>query len=140
MRSAGIFVAVCILLSSPGFARAQVDPLKKEELRWAKEVLTDFLTAASKEQNANAAALLTKELNDSTQLKTPPFFWQNLVGKKLGSLSQEEILVGQDEAVFRGVLTGGDQEYDFVARVTKEQERKVWRICYFSMTERKKAK
>ena len=66
--------------------------------------------------------------------------WTPLIYSPTVTFTTEEILIDQDEAVFRGSLKHKDKEYTFVVRVVKGTDQRVWRICYLRAVEQKKPK
>jgi hypothetical protein len=107
------------------------------ELKWAKGILADFFRGASDNTfPASARALLSSE-DLQKESRDDDWGWRFVKG---WTLTREEIL--EDEAVFQGTLNKGEGtlEHDFVIRITKGKQERVWRIVYLHMRERKKEK
>jgi uncharacterized protein (TIGR03067 family) len=122
-------------------APSKPDP-KEAELKWAKEVASDFLTAGLHHNYPSAETLVTadfkkalKEGNDSVteQLK------QVVIVREAESwvITCAEIAPDQDEALFRGAFKGKKGEVAFSVRVAKEKEGGKWRVCFFTAGEYK---
>jgi hypothetical protein len=137
----------CLLLLLPCAAEpAQDRPDKKAaELKWAKEVVTDFMTAGLRGEHNQAVVLLSAELKKALESTSEPDrtfvynrFGVYLNGAKAWSVSKEEIAPDMDEAVFRGTCTGDEGQAEFTVRVVKEKDTGKWRVHLFSVGRWKK--
>ena len=138
MRVASIVAVSLAVLLPSGPALAQEDPKKKAELKWAKELVSDFFSAAGGGKSSLARELLTEGMRE--KMPIPSELWTPLIYSPTVTFTTEEILIDQDEAVFRGSLKHKDKEYTFVVRVVKGTDQRVWRICYVQAVEQKKSK
>jgi hypothetical protein len=123
---------------------AKKDAKKDAEMKWAKEVATDFLRAGLNRDYSTAETLVTADFKRA--LKEA-----NLtVGDRLRAVvndgaeswvvTSEEMAPDQDEAVVRGTFKGKNGEAEFSVRVTKEKEGGKWRVCFFTAGEPQKPK
>lgn len=139
-------LACSLLLLACVAAAAQDKSDKKEaELKWAKGVVNDFMTAGIRGEYEQAAILLADELKKTLAPTSQPDttfitnrFARTLNGTKSWSIAAEEMSPDQDEACFRGTCTGERGEVEFSARVVKEKESGKWRVLQFTVGEWKK--
>jgi hypothetical protein len=123
------------------------DPKKAAELKWARQVAETFLhdVIAGKWENAAASitAAYAKRDRAGTGIST---IMREVDGVTNGyqpgqaltawTISGEEIAPGDDEASFKGTLTGpGRRSGTFSLRVVKESGK--WRVDYFSANMKK---
>ncbi|HJZ93959.1 MAG TPA: hypothetical protein VKE40_24000 [Gemmataceae bacterium] len=142
-------VAVCVVPS-----RAD-DDAKKAELKWARGVAGDFLSAMKKGDSKSAAALLTAEYSKSLAgNREKPSVAESLervfgvsgIYFQSAAVSEEFIAPDKDEVQFKGSLvwasgTDSDTVTALTLRVVKETGR--WRVGFVLVgdrTERPKAK
>jgi hypothetical protein len=116
---------------------------KKEELKWAKGIVIDFLNAGARQNDDQAAVLLSTDfLKLISQQKTSPESYVHSrffdVKAAKASITSEEMAPDQDEAVFRGTFAADDGEAGFTIRVVKEKESGKWRVNFFIVSDRKK--
>jgi len=133
-----------LLLSVAASAQEKTDK-KVAELKWAKTLVTDFLSAGTKREYDQATVLLSEELKKALEKSSEPgrTFVSNrfsvyLKGAKDWSITSEDIAPDQDEAVFRGVSSLGQEEAPFTVRVVKEKDSGKWRVNLFKVGEWKK--
>jgi hypothetical protein len=127
----------CFFFASTCVTLGKDKTKKKEELVWAKEVVTDFLNAGLHFNYLSAATLVTndfktalKEGNGSLDV----VLRDSLVntGALSWTITSEMISPTKDEALFRGTLRSKTAESTFSIRVTKDKETQKWRINFFS--------
>ncbi len=134
------FVVACLVFAAsamPAFADEKSDK-KAEELKWAKGIVTDFLTAIDRGETRQAAAFLSADLKKSHESafdKAGADFVDSHSNEVRGckvTFNKEEMSPDVDEAVFRGNFhheKNGDAE--FTIRMIKEKESGKWRVNYF---------
>jgi hypothetical protein len=138
-------VLACWLLLACAAAPAQEKPEKKDaELKWAKTVVTDFMTAGLRGEHDQLSVMLSADLKKALEKTSEPdrtFVYNRfavyLKGTKAWS-SSEEIAPDQDEATFRGTCTGEEGQAEFTVRVVKEKDSGKWRVHLFSVSPWKK--
>jgi hypothetical protein len=128
-------VTVLILTAVPV---PEDDTKKAAELKWAKEVATDFLNAGMQTNYASAEALVApdfkKVLSDGQTSVT--YLLSRAAsgggGQESWTIASEEIAPDKDEAFFRGTFKAKKSEAEFSLRVAKEKEGGKWRVCFFT--------
>jgi hypothetical protein len=142
MGSSRLFAVVCLLLGCAAVVASEEGTKKDAELKWAKEVASDFLTAGLQRNYDSAEALATadfkKALKERNNSVTDQLHRVVLVGEaESWEMTYAEIAPDQDEALFRGVFKAKKGEAAFAVRVAKEKEGGKWRVCFFSAGEYK---
>ncbi len=143
-----VLASVLLLLLSVA-ALAQQPPDKKDaELKWAREIASDFLSAGLRQDHVQASVLVASDLKkavekDRTTLDSflsSHFSTLRMQGAKTWTFASEIIAPDKDEAVFRGQCTGDTGEADITVRVVKEKESGKWRVHLFAIGRWKKKK
>src|SRR5262245_23982890 len=122
MRLTACVLGMAAVLVTPAPAVPQDSDRKAQEekrakVQWAKDLLDDFFKAIDGRQpGANALALLGEDLRKEFSVDRPEFrMWQGNVKFTTG---WGEVLDGQDEVVFKGLMKWGPDkssvDYDFV--------------------------
>jgi hypothetical protein len=118
---------------------------KAAELKWAKEVVTDFMSAGTQREYDQATVLLSAELRKALEKSSEPgsTFVQNrfsvyLKQAKDWTITSEAIAPDEDEAVFRGKSSLDDMEAEYTVRVVKEKDSGKWRVNLFTVGKWKK--
>jgi hypothetical protein len=130
-------LALCWLLVCTAVGVGETDPRKEAELKWAKEVATDFLNAGVQSHYQNAETLLTadyrKALKEGHVSLAVQFRDLILDGKaEFWSINVAEMAPDKDEALFRGATRGKKGGATFALRVVKEKEGGKWRVAFFA--------
>ena len=137
-------IGCCVLFAACATALCGHKPDKKaQELKWAKGIVSDFVSAGARQADDQAVLLLSSDFIKSIkEQKTTPdsyvhsrFF--NLTEAK-ASITSEEMAPDNDEAVFRGTLAAEIGEADFTIRVVKEKDSGKWRVNYLVVGRLKK--
>jgi hypothetical protein len=143
MASKRWFALVTLLMGCMSAAASEGDTKKELELKWAKEVASDFLTAGLQHNYASAEALVTadfkkalKEGNTSVTDRLSDAV-ANGGGAESWAMTYEAMAPDQDEALFRGVFKAKKGEAGFSVRVAKDHESGKWRVCFFAAGEYK---
>jgi hypothetical protein len=116
---------------------------KQEELKWSKGVVLDFLVAAVKGEDEQAALLLSEDLRkalEKTGEPGPTFVHTRFSNNRIRSWQflAEEIAPDQDEASFQGMFSGEQGEAAFSLRVVKVKESGKWRVQLLVLADWKK--
>ena len=148
-------MACCLcLIVRAGAQEPGLEAKKLQELKWARGVAEDFLSALQSNNLGQARLLMAKDLlkqeNDrldklgpefaDDQRMTSRFTTAEFRVKGTAQILREEIAPDQDEAVFRGELQGQFSEKakrvraDFALRVVKEKETGTWRVSFLNWT------
>jgi hypothetical protein len=141
MLSSRLLALACVLLSCASAVAAEGDTKQDAELKWAKEVASDFLTAGLQHNYASAEALVTadfrKALKEGNTSVTDRL--SDVVASGGGAeswvLTYEELAPDRDEALFRGAFKAKKGDAAFSVRVAKEKEGGKWRVCFFAAGE-----
>jgi hypothetical protein len=120
------------------------DAKKDAEMKWAKEVATDFLRAGLNRDFSTAETLVTADFKKALKEAnlTVADRLREVVnnGAESWAVTSEEMAPDQDEAVVRGTFKGKNGEAEFSVRVTKEKVGGKWRVCFFTAAEPQKPK
>ena len=115
------------------------DAKKDAEMKWAKEVATDFLRAGLNRDFSTAETLVTADFKKALKEAnlTVADRLREVVnnGAESWAVTSEEMAPDQDEAVVRGTFKGKNGEAEFSVRVTKEKVGGKWRVCFFTAAE-----
>ena len=120
------------------------DAKKDAEMKWAKEVATDFLRAGLNRDFSTAEILVTADFKKA--LKEGSSSVADRLREVVNSGAESWVVTGgemapdQDEAVVRGTFKGKNGEAEFSVRVTKEKVGGKWRVCFFTAAEPQKPK
>jgi hypothetical protein len=113
---------------------------KTEDLKWAKEVATDFVNSVLHQNLIAADMLVAEEFQKAAKAKTfrdgsatEALYGLVTVGAVGWSIESEVISPDADEAVFRGTFkhAGGDSELS--VRVAKQHESGKWRVFFYDI-------
>jgi hypothetical protein len=99
------FSLVYLLLFCVPLTANEGDAKKEAELKWAKEVATDFLPGGMQSNYASAEALVTADFRKTLK----------------------------DEVLFQGTCKGKKGEAAFSLRVVKEKDSGKWRVSFFAV-------
>jgi hypothetical protein len=141
-------LAVLVAASFGALASAEDKPKKKPnadasaaDLKWAKGVADDFLTAGTCGEFDQAVLLMAPDMRKALEATSEPgkTFVQNrfhtyLDGAKSWSITGAEMAPDRDEATFKGAFRKDDKEANFTVRVTKEKDGGKWRVSFFTVT------
>src|SRR5262249_15007514 len=113
--------AVAAIVASLLLPAPQGDAKKDAELKWAKEVATDFLRAGLNRDYSTAETLVTAEFKKALKEAnlTVADRLREVVnnGAESWAVTSEEMAPDQDEAVVRGTFKGKNGEAEFSVRV-----------------------
>jgi hypothetical protein len=133
-----------------GSQAAASDPKKDAELKWAREMAEDFLNDIVAGKWNNAAALTSKSYHNErwgrgfNAIKGE--MDGTLDGHKPGqeltawTIASQQIAPDQDEASFRGQLTGPQYAGEFTLRIIKQKDDGKWRVEQFSFRPQRQGK
>lgn len=131
-------LAAIAVASADAPARAADKPepgRKAAELQWAAGVASDFLTCVIEIDGVNAPLLLSAEFRKQFATAAELENWlsraanENL--RKGFEITTRELAPDQDDALFRGTLSGEKKTAGFTLRLTKEKDGGKWRVTYF---------
>ena len=136
--------AVAVLVANLFLPGQEGGAKKDAEMKWAKEVATDFLRAGLNRDFSTAETLVTADFKKALKEAnlTVGDRLRGVVndGAESWVVTNEEMAPDQDEAVVRGTFKGKNGEAEFSVRVTKEKEGGKWRVCFFTAAEPQKPK
>jgi hypothetical protein len=128
-----------IMLLSSAPAADKDDAQKDAELKWAKEVAIDFLSAGLQRNYSSAEALATAEfkkvLKEGNTSVTDRLSDVVTGGAESWAVTCKEMAPDKDEVLVRGTFKGKKGEAAFSVRVAKEKEGGKWRVCFFTAGE-----
>jgi hypothetical protein len=131
-----LLVLVSCLPAPAGKKSDKKEDKKAAELKWAKEVAADFLSAGARREYASAEALLTaefkKSLKEGSTSVSDRLSSSAIWSAKSWVVEKEEIAPDKDEALFRGKLKNDSGEAEFSVRIVKEGDGGKWRVGFFS--------
>jgi hypothetical protein len=136
------WVVVGAWLLGGAFCPAGEEPKQAAELKWAREVASDFFKATA-ESPTDAAGLLSPELAKSVLADhvNETFLAKICMhGYRDWKITSEEVSPNADEIIFCGVVKAPNNvkypDADFKLRVAKEPETGRWSIRYMVVRER----
>jgi hypothetical protein len=132
-------VSVSIAGEPPSEKSAALDK-KADELVWAKDVASDFVSSVLGQNLTSAEMLMTddfkKTQKDPTQWIQSPLhvlFAIATMGAAEWTIERETIAPDQDEAVFRGPLKHAGGESVLTVRVIKDGPKAKWRVNFYNV-------
>ncbi|HKD38081.1 MAG TPA: metallophosphoesterase [Pirellulales bacterium] len=119
---------------------AKTSAKKTEELKWAKEVATDFVNSVQHQNLASADMLVAEEFQKTARAKTfrdgsaaEALYGLVTVGAAGWSIENETISPDTDEAVFRGTFKHAGGDWVLSVRVAKQRDGGKWRVIFYDI-------
>jgi hypothetical protein len=137
-------IAVCVLaflLASS--VDADENEIRQAEMKWARGVASDFLSATKRQDSANVESLLTPEyaklLKERTAFYPEPAeaVYERTKTFEKWTITTGELSPDRDEALFKGEIESSTGTREFALRVVKDKPANRWRVGFLSVEEEK---